>query len=1199
MMKKLFAISVSLLVAIAFAAAMDAPSIIPQPQKMELRSGEFLLRADTTVFADRDSRQTATQLAERLRKATGYPLRLKSHSGRETPTGILLTTKNANTNLGAEGYELDVSTNSVVLRAPTRAGLFYGAQTLLQLLPAEIFSTNVSDKAEWWVPCVHIEDQPRFKWRGLMLDVSRHFYNKAEVERILDEMALYKLNTFHWHLVDDQGWRIEIKKYPRLTQIGAWRNQSDLPRANDGTNAHPAWMAPATDKFGPDGRYGGFYTQKDIREVVAYAAARHITIVPEIEMPGHSGAALMAYPELGCSDTTNSTDFFRAGIHNGIYCPANEQTFKFLDDVLSEVFELFPGKYIHIGGDEVRTNYWHHSAECQELMQREGLKNEYELQSWFIKRMEKFINAHGRTLIGWSEILKGGLATNAAVMDWIGGAKEAAEAGHDAVMTPTSYCYINYCQSTNREAEPRAQGGFLSLRKVYSFEPIPADLPPQFQSHILGAQGNLWMEWIASMPHVEYMLYPRLCALAEVVWSPRPQSGNRNWDDFVQRLAVNERRLDELGINYHRGYSEPLNALGTIVRPPPNKLSPGTDWMTARITTDYIDAKVSLAYPGLEGLSVDSLGKEHFPLVTIVPPAQAQPGRARRSGSRVEYHREAANWSDPARWAIEIRTNEILMESHWSADDPPEPLVLNIENRFCHVTLLGSIDTNEATPIPASAEQWNTNHPDTSASVLLPAILHFPDQGSFRISAVTPAAKSLGYLAPSRQNKLIQITFPAATREHPEVKYRWQVAAIHPDITAEDSDTRFDGFRRDWLNILQLSPHWRALANHSSSDTCGFCYYEYADIANRTPRLADGLTALDMIRQTLDRIIAGGYAYGMPGYGFGAFPEFSSDTFPSFLIAAEDYIQGSNDKAWLAANYDHIKSWADKMLSTDTDGNGLIEYNCVTANSGSWPQRIKYRPSNWWDTIGFGHEDAYANALAYRALRGLEELARQSSHPDDETHYRAAADKLKENYFNTFYNPASGVLAGWRSADGQLHDYYFLFVNGIAIHNGLVPADKANSIMDHLLAKMKEVGYTRFDLGLPGNLISVAKKDYVDHNPRFGGGTNEDNSDGFQIYENGGATGSFAYFTLAALYDLGRIEDGDRILMPMLDGFAKGGFQGFCDNRMSKDWKTWDGNCHGYEGFLTDNYYALLSVLDREAAIKRAGGVAPQLKSDQ
>ena len=268
------------------------------------------------------------------------------------------------------------------------------------------------------------------------------------------------------------------------------------------------------------------------------------------------------------------------------------------------------------------------------------------------------------------------------------------------------------------------------------------------------------------------------------------------------------------------------------------------------------------------------------------------------------------------------------------------------------------------------------------------------------------------------------------------------------------------------------------------------------------------------------------------------------------------------------------------MLATDRNGDGLVKY-ILSGNSGSWPEKVKYRPANWWDTIGFGHEDAYANALAYRALLGMEKLARQSSHADDSARYRAAADKLKAAYFKTFYNPATGILAGWRSADGQLHDYYFLWVNGIAIHYGLVPQDKANSIMDNLLAKMQEVGYMNFTLGLPGNLIPVPNKDYVGYN-----GTNEDGSDGFQIYENGGATACFAYFTLAALYDLGRIQDGDRILFPMLDSSAKGDFQGFGANKKSKDWKTWSGECHGYEGLLNDNYYALLAVLDREAAIK-------------
>jgi len=591
---------------------------------------------------------------------------------------------------------------------------------------------------------------------------------------------------------------------------------------------------------------------------------------------------------------------------------------------------------------------------------------------------------------------------------------------------------------------------------------------------------------------------------------------------------------------------------------------------TAHATSDYIDATVSLAYPGFTGLSLDSLGKEHFPQVTMRAPAKPWRGAdATRHGDWIEYRRPGAAGSGPPRWALEIGRQEIRLESHWSADDPPEPLVLEAENNICHVTLLGRMEPN--------------------GSVQLPAIMHFPDQGSFRISAAPRAIKALGYATGpgdmgANQAKAVKITFPGATRDIPIVKYRWEVVAIRPKVAAIGADARFDGFRRNWLNMLQLSPHWGMLANHAASDTCAFCYYEYADIADCTPALAKGVTALDLVRETLDRIMGGANAYGMPGHG--AFPEFSADTLPSLLIAAQDYIAGSKDQRWLATNYARLEAWADKMLATDHDGNGLVKY-ALSGDSGSWPEQLKYRPANWWDTIGFGHEDAYANALAYRALNGMEEMARESGHPDDQARYRAAAHKLRAAYFNAFYNPATGVLAGWRSADGQLHDYYFLWVNGIAIHYGLVPKEEANAIMDRLLAKMKEVGYTRFDLGLPGNLIPVARKDYVDHDPRFGGGKKEDNSDGFQRYENGGATACFAYFTLAALYDLGRIEEADKMLFPMLEAFAQGAFQGRCDNGMSKDWKAWDGTCWGYEGFLVDNYYALLAVLDREAALAR------------
>lgn len=588
---------------------------------------------------------------------------------------------------------------------------------------------------------------------------------------------------------------------------------------------------------------------------------------------------------------------------------------------------------------------------------------------------------------------------------------------------------------------------------------------------------------------------------------------------------------------------------------------------TTRITTDYIDANISLRFVGFEGLSLDSLGKERFPLIRMGPATVSPAVVATRRGSKVQYHRPDAPHSAPARWTIEIHNREIRLESRWTEQDPPAPLVLDADNSLCHVTLLGRLNADGA--------------------VQLPALMHFPDRGTLRISA--SGANALGYSTGpgdmgAHQAKAVRITFPAATRGHPEIRYRCQVVTVYPKLKEIDRSSRFDGFRRNWLNILQLSPHWRTLANHAASDTCAFCYYEYADIAQHTPPLAKGLSALDLVRQTLDRIIGGANAYGMPGHG--GFPEYSADTLPSLLLAAGAYVTGTKDQKWLTANYGQLKAWADKMLSTDHTGDGLIEYT-LSGDSGSWPERLKYRPANWWDTIGFGHEDAYANALAYRALGEMSQLAGQSGHAADQVRYRVAADRLRAAYFDAFYDPATGVLAGWRSADGQLHDYYFLWVNGIAIHYGLVPKAKANALMDHLLAKMKEVGYTRFDLGLPGNLVPIARKDYVDHNPRFGGGKREDNADGFQIYENGGATGCFAYFTLAALYDLGRIEEGDRILFPMLSSFARGGFQGRCSNGMSKDWKTWDGTCWGYEGFLSDNYYTMLALLDREAALEK------------
>ena len=535
----------SLLTAAVFAQASNVPAIIPLPQSMELRDGTFQITAGTHVYRDHDSRATARFLNERLRTSTGFQIEgsRRFFDSAAIPGAILLTTQNADTNLGPEGYELTVTTNSVVIRAPAQAGLFYGVQTLFQLLPPEIYSTNQVENVSWQIPCVEIKDWPRFQWRGFMLDVSRHFFNKSEVETLLDAMAMHKMNVFHWHLTDDHGWRIEIKKYPKLTEVGAWRKEAGF-----------GFDPKLTTAYGPDGRYGGFYTQEDIRDVVKFAAARHITIVPEIEMPGHSTAALSAYPQFSCTGGPFEPST-TAGIFNGIYDPAKEETFQFLADVIAEVAPLFPGKYFHIGGDEVPKDTWHNSADCQALMKREGLKNEEELQSYFVRRIEKIVEANGHSMIGWSEILQGGLPQNAAVMDWIGGAKEAAIAGHDVVMTPTAYCYFDFCQSTNQAAEPKAAdwGGPLPLNKIYAFEPMPTNVPTELQSFVLGAQGNLWTEQISNFKQAEYMTFPRACALAEVTWSAKDA---RNWDDFMRRLQVQVRRLDELNINYRHAAVE-------------------------------------------------------------------------------------------------------------------------------------------------------------------------------------------------------------------------------------------------------------------------------------------------------------------------------------------------------------------------------------------------------------------------------------------------------------------------------------------------------------------------------------------------------------------------------------------------------------------------------------------------------------------
>lgn len=503
--------------------------IIPAPVSVERREGGFQVSDDIHVVLARPGTAEASRLAgvtgALLRETLGLPL-LKT-SGL-SQNAVILDLERTTPGLGAEGYRLVVSPDGIRITAASTHGLFYGIQTLRQLLPPPD-----SAKLDWIIPAVEIVDYPRFKWRGLHLDVGRHFFPPEFIKRYLDLMSLWKLNTFHWHLTEDQGWRIEIRRYPRLTEVGSRRAETVLER-----NLRP---------YVGDGiPYGGFYTQEEIRDIVAYARERYITVVPEIEMPGHSLAALAAYPDLACTPGPFEVGT-TWGVFEDIYCPS-EETFTFLENVLTEVMELFPSTFIHIGGDEAPKTRWEESALAQRVMRREGLNDEHELQSWFISRIDRFLTAHGRRLVGWDEILQGGLAPGATVMSWRGmdGGIAAAREGHDVVMTPTSHMYFDYYQA-DPEGEPLANGGEIPLAKVYGFEPVPEELTNEEARHVLGAQANVWTEYMPTSDQVEYMVYPRALALAEVVWSPE---GRRDWDDFLSRLPVSLRILDALGVNY-------------------------------------------------------------------------------------------------------------------------------------------------------------------------------------------------------------------------------------------------------------------------------------------------------------------------------------------------------------------------------------------------------------------------------------------------------------------------------------------------------------------------------------------------------------------------------------------------------------------------------------------------------------------------
>lgn len=504
-------------------------NVIPRPAFVEQGSGWFAARATTPVRPDTSTHPALTAHAALARDI------LAGHAP-PGPAGddlVRLELAPAGT-LPAEGYELTAAPAGVTIRGGGPAGVFYGLQTLRQLLP-----TDGSGR----IPTVTIRDAPRFSYRGMHLDVGRHLFPVAFVKRYIDLLARYKLNTFHWHLTDDQGWRLEIRAYPRLTEVGAWRRETVA-----GNQLSP---------YAGDGQpYGGYYTQDEVREVVAYAAARHVTVIPEIELPGHARAALAAHPDLACTDGPFEVGT-TWGVYEDIFCPS-ERTFTFLETVLSEVLELFPSPYIHIGGDEAPKRRWKESALAQEVMRREGLRDEQELQSWFIRRIETFLRGRGRRIIGWDEILEGGLPPGATVMSWRGtsGGIEAARQGHDVIMTPGSHLYFDHYQGA-RETEPLAIGGFTTLERVYGFEPVPPVLTPDEARHVLGAQANVWTEYIPTTRQVEYMAFPRMLALAEIVWTP---AAERSWGDFVRRLPDQLARLDALGVNYR--IPDPLGLAG-------------------------------------------------------------------------------------------------------------------------------------------------------------------------------------------------------------------------------------------------------------------------------------------------------------------------------------------------------------------------------------------------------------------------------------------------------------------------------------------------------------------------------------------------------------------------------------------------------------------------------------------------------------
>jgi hexosaminidase len=590
--KKAFcSLFIFLFVLIVFAQAQDADpyaGIIPAPVSVKKSPGVFTISGETIIMADSVDNKAVLFLTDYLANKARLRIKIQPNTGAGVNNSIVLTSAGTDL-LPAEGYRLIITPQNITIAAKG-TGLFYGIQTLIQLFPSD-------RSAVVRLPCIQVEDYPRFGYRGMMLDVSRHFFSVEFVKKFIDLMAMYKLNTFHWHLTDDQGWRIEIKKYPKLTEVGSKRAETLIGNYHDRT--------PQQFDNTP---YGGYYTQDQIRDVVKYAADRYINIVPEIEMPGHSDAALAAYPEFGCNAAGSYHVSGTWSEHNDVYCPT-DATFTFLDDVLTEVMDLFPGKYIHIGGDEVDKEDWQRSAVAQKLIKKLKLKDEHGLQSYFIRRVEQFVNSKGRSIIGWDEILEGGVAPNATIMSWTGegGGIAAARESHNVIMTPSNAgLYFDHAQG-KLDNEPVGIGGFTPLKQTYAYNPIPAVLTPDEQKYIVGVQANLWTEYIPTEKKVEYMILPRMLALAEVGWSVL---ANKDYSDFKDiRLPQHLGKLDKDGYDYR--VPAAIGAKDTIVfgNQLQVNLKPSVAGATVYYTIDgYTPRETDMAYT--------------IPMTYFVPPDQ-------------------------------------------------------------------------------------------------------------------------------------------------------------------------------------------------------------------------------------------------------------------------------------------------------------------------------------------------------------------------------------------------------------------------------------------------------------------------------------------------------------------------------------------------------------------------------------------------